>query len=69
VSDLSRMAAEAAANAVCTRCGTLMIQPRGANVLTTGTYRRVGGKGTEHFNLCTTCAPLFRLFLAGAVLA
>ena len=62
---LEERAAEAAANATCTRCGALMIQPRGRARLTIGMYRRVGQKSTEHFNLCTGCGPAFRLFLAG----
>lgn len=65
MSELSRMAAEAAANAACTRCGSLMIQAGRVQKLTTGTCRRVGEKGTEHFNLCSDCAPEFRRFLAG----
>lgn len=60
---LEEKALEAANNAVCTRCGALMVQSRGAGQLTTGTWRRVGEKGTEHFNLCRVCGPLFRLFL------
>lgn len=65
MSNLSTLAAEAAVNAVCTRCGALMIQPRGIPRLTTGTYRRVGGRGVEHFSLCSGCSRAFRLFLAG----
>lgn len=63
--DLKERAERAAANATCTRCQSLMIQPRGISRLTTGTYRRVGQRGTEHFNLCSGCAPLLRLFLVG----
>jgi hypothetical protein len=62
---LEERALAAAEDATCTRCGGLMIQPGSLAVLTTGTYRRLGQKGVEHFNLCTLCAPRFRLFLAG----
>lgn len=62
---LEARALAAADNATCTRCEGLMLQPGEVAVLTTGTYRRVGRKGVEHFNLCTLCAPRFRLFLAG----
>lgn len=64
---LEEKAAEAAANAICTRCGGSMMRKRLTNQLTTGTYRRVGVKGTEHFSLCSDCGPAFRLFLAGSV--
>lgn len=64
--ELAERAARAAENATCTRCGSLMMQLVGANRLTTGTYRRVGARGTEHFNLCSGCGPAFRLFLAEA---
>lgn len=62
---LTEAAREAAENATCTRCGALMLQAKGSGRLTTGTWRRVGEKGTEHFNLCSCCGREFRLFLAG----
>ena len=63
---LEEKAAEAAANATCTRCQGPMMRKRLTD-LTTGAYRRVGVKGTEHFSLCSDCGPAFRLFLAGSV--
>lgn len=65
---LEERAAEAAARAVCTRCGAPMSQPLplcGEGRMTTGLYRRVGEKGTEHFSLCSNCGPGLRLYLAG----
>lgn len=64
--NLEGRAARAAESAVCTRCGALMMQAIGAGRLTSGTYRVVGEKGTEHFSLCSECGPAFRLFLVGA---
>lgn len=62
---LEEKAAEAAGNAVCTRCGAPMLNRRLHNQLVTGTHRWVGEKGTGHFNLCSDCGPAFRLFLKG----
>lgn len=62
--DLSERAERAAAESTCTRCGNYMIQERGVGRLTTGTYKRIGQRCTDHFNLCATCGPAFRLFLA-----
>lgn len=62
---LGQKAAQAAAQAVCTRCGRAMLLPGGSVRLTTGLYRLVGHRRTEHFNLCSACGPEFRLFLAG----
>lgn len=64
---LEEKAAEAAANAVCTRCDNRLIPPGGVVPrVTTGTYRLVGLKGVRHFNLCWWCAPEFTKFLASA---
>lgn len=66
---LEERAAEAAANATCTRCERPMMQRlllAAEARMTVGTYRQVGQRGTVHFNLCRSCGHLFRLFLAGS---
>lgn len=63
---LAERAEAAAANATCTRCGSLMMQKRHQGALITGAFWLVGAKGTNHFNLCSGCGPAFRAFLAGS---